>query len=57
MEGWVTRALIIAVIVLIIQIVTRTTEGILGILIAFVIGFVFSGVAELISRGISSKKK
>ena len=57
MKGWIVRAFIIAVIVLIVQILIKATEGILGILIAFVIGFIFSGVVELISNGISSKEK
>ena len=57
MKSWIIKALVIAVIVLIIQIVTRTTEGGLGILIAFAIGFIFSGIAELIFKGISPKKK
>lgn len=57
MKGWITRALIIALIVIVIQVISGTTYGGLGILVALVVGFASSGIAEGVSKLISGKKK
>ncbi|MBS3156040.1 hypothetical protein J4413_02285 [Candidatus Woesearchaeota archaeon] len=56
MKDFIIRALIIFAIIVVIQVITDATYGVLGILVALVIGFVFSGIAEAVSK-ISSGKK